>query len=225
MTTGALSRRQLLSVGGIGMLGLTLPELLRAKESQSIQAPAASATSCIFLCLYGGASQIDTWDMKPDAPAEYRGPYKPIATATPGIRITELMPRLARLSENYCLIRSMTHTQADHTKANTILLSGKSNPAADARVWLRPGQTPTRDGEQRSRLCVAARSSAGERCRHDSAFLSGGFRGAAYSPVVIGTKDHTRDPSAPGFRVTAFDTAAGVSKAPAARPPTAAHPS
>src|SRR5205823_6554976 len=88
--------------------------------------------SCIFLCLYGGASQIDTWDMKPDAPAEIRGPYKPIRTATPGVHVTELMPRLARLSDHYCLVRSLTHRQPEHTRANRILLSGQSEPADDA---------------------------------------------------------------------------------------------
>src|SRR5688572_19171384 len=78
-----LTRRRLVHAGGLGMLGLSLPQLLQARAGRS------SEKSCILLCLYGGASQIDTWDMKPDAPAEVRGPYKPIQTATPGIRITE----------------------------------------------------------------------------------------------------------------------------------------
>src|SRR4051794_22699940 len=92
-----LSRRELLQVGGISALGLGLPQLLLAGAQQEPgRLRRRSDMSCIFLCLYGGASQIDTWDMKPGAPDGYRGPYKPIATATPGIQITELMPHLAR---------------------------------------------------------------------------------------------------------------------------------
>jgi uncharacterized protein (DUF1501 family) len=203
-----LTRRQLLQVGGIGMLGLGLPQLLSAG------APTAgrrgSARSCIFLCLYGGASQIDTWDMKPGAPAEYRGPYKPIATATPGTHITELMPRLARLSNRYCLIRSMTHNQADHTQANRILLSGHARPAADDPSYgsvlakLRPA---TRNIPS----YVWLQKFGGGAMPPDAAYLSGGFLGAAYSPLAIGTKDHREDPSTPTFRVKAFDPVANVS--------------
>lgn len=206
----SLTRRHLLQVGGIGALGLGLPELLRAEASRSTK-PRDSAKSCIFLCLYGGASQIDTWDMKPDSPQEYRGPYKPIATATPGIQITELMPRLAQLSKYYCLVRSMTHHEAEHTRANTIMLSGQTKPAVDAPSFgsimakLRPA---TRNVPS----YVWLQKFGGGAMPPDSAYLSGGFLGAAYSPVAIGTKDHTDDPSSPNFRVKVFDTAADVTQ-------------
>src|SRR5262245_49526369 len=99
----SLSRRQLLQVGGVGMLGLGLPELLRARTP----APRGAEKSCIFIVQYGGATQIDTWDPKPDAPENIRGIYRPIATRVPGIRVSEKMPRLASLADRYCLIRSM----------------------------------------------------------------------------------------------------------------------
>ena len=83
-----LSRRRLLQAGGIGSLGLALPGLLRG------EAPQASAKSCIFIHQYGGLSQLDSWDMKPEAPQEIRGPYRPIKTATPGFQICELMDSL-----------------------------------------------------------------------------------------------------------------------------------
>ena len=89
------SRRQLLQVGGIGALGLSLPDFLLAEKSKKAF---GSAKSCIFIHQYGGLSQLDSWDMKPEAPQEIRGPYKPIKTATPGFQICELMPRLAKLS-------------------------------------------------------------------------------------------------------------------------------
>src|SRR5580693_8626223 len=110
-----LSRRQLLQLGGIGAIGLGLPELLWAAPpgSQSRNA-AQKPKSCIFIVQYGGCSQIDSFDLKPDAPAEIRGPFNPIATTVPGMRICEHMPRLARLAHRYCLIRSMTHGNPGH---------------------------------------------------------------------------------------------------------------
>jgi uncharacterized protein (DUF1501 family) len=209
-TDRPLTRRGLLQAGGISMLGLGLPRLLQASASVEVSRRGPEK-SCIFICLYGGASQIDTWDMKPDAPAEIRGPYKPIATTTPGLRITELMPRLARLSGRYCLVRSMTHHQPEHTRANSMLLSGQSNPAADAPALgsvlakLRPA---TRDVPS----YVWLQKFGGGAMPPDAAYLSGGFLGAAYAPLAVGTKDHTQDPSAPGFRVTALDAPDDISE-------------
>src|SRR5690349_10805697 len=101
----ALSRRQLLRVGGLGVWGLSLSEFLGRADARS----KSSDKSCILIVQYGGASHIDSWDLKPAAPVEMRGPYKPIATSVPGLRVCELLPRLARLADRYCLIRSLTH--------------------------------------------------------------------------------------------------------------------
>jgi len=199
-----LDRRQLLQVGGVGMLGLGLPELLRASPGAAVR-PTRSDNSCIFIAMYGGPSQLDTWDPKPEAPVEIRGPYKPIATASPGIQIGELMPRMARLSERYSIIRSMSHRQAEHTKANSMMLSGNSNPPVDAPSFgavlakLRPAQRNVPSYAWLQKF-------GGGAMPPDAAYLSGGYLGAAYAPVTVGTKDHTEDPSAPGFRVKALDT-------------------
>src|SRR6266581_3959290 len=105
-----LSRGQLLEVGGLGILGLSLPQLLSSRGSAAAgSASSSSEKSCILIVQYGGASHIDSWDPKPGAPAETRGPYKPIATSVPGLRVGELLPRLARLADRFCLIRSLTH--------------------------------------------------------------------------------------------------------------------
>src|ERR1700722_10365763 len=100
-----VNRRRLLQLGGIGILGLGLPELLHAAspENQSRSA-GQQPKSCIFIVQYGGCSQVDSFDLKPDAPAEIRGPFKPIATTVPGMRICEHLPMLARLAQSYCLI-------------------------------------------------------------------------------------------------------------------------
>jgi hypothetical protein len=199
------SRRHALRIGSVGLLGgLSLPRLLQF-EAQAAAGKSAKAKSCIFLFLEGGPSTIDMWDMKPDAPAEVRGPYKPIATATPGLRVTELMPRLARLSERYCLVRSLTHRQPEHTRANGMLLSGRSAPDADAPA-LGSVLAKLRPSTRNVPSYVWLQKFGGGAMPPDAAYLSGGFLGAAYAPLAIGTKDHTQDPSAPQFRVTALDS-------------------
>ena len=89
-----LSRRDFLHAGSLAFLGLTLSDLISLQARGAVNPE--KDVNCIFLFLVGGPSQIDTWDMKPDAPAEIRGPYKPISTNVTGIRISELFPRMAR---------------------------------------------------------------------------------------------------------------------------------
>src|SRR5258708_7049122 len=123
------SRRQLLQVGGLGMLGPSLPALLC---SRSFAAPGRMASrtekSCIMIVQYGGASHIDSWDPKPGAPEEIRGPYQPIATNVPGFRVCELLPRLARMADRCCLLRSLTHQTVDHGEAMHFAMTGHSRP-------------------------------------------------------------------------------------------------
>jgi len=116
------TRRAFLQVGGLGALGLALPELfaMRAK-AQGMNAPARSV---IMLWLWGGPSHLDTFDMKPDAALEYRGPFESIATANPALRVCELLPKLARHADKFSVIRSMHHESNDHGVAGTIALTG-----------------------------------------------------------------------------------------------------
>ena len=103
----ALSRREVIRAGGLGLLGLSLPRFLEARainqnagrQSRPVARPAASfgkAKSCILLFMWGGPAQQETWDMKPDAPEEVRGEFRPIATNIPGVNISEHFPLLAR---------------------------------------------------------------------------------------------------------------------------------
>src|SRR5437870_2932002 len=105
------SRRRLLQVGGAGLLGLGLPELLRARAAS---AGRSQADACLFIVQYGGCSHLDTFDLKPDAPEDIRGPYSPIATPVPGLKVSAMLPRLAGLADRYCLIRAMTHGDSGH---------------------------------------------------------------------------------------------------------------
>ena len=103
-----LDRRTFLTAGGIGFCGLQLPGLARA----AVETPRANrkiAKSTILIWLSGGPSQIDTWDMKPDAPAEYRGPFQPIQTSAPEITLCEHLPLLAGQAHHLALVRSLGH--------------------------------------------------------------------------------------------------------------------
>src|SRR5256885_2103882 len=90
-----LSRRDFLHAGALAPLGVTLPSFLGAKAAGAVQ---DREVNCILLFLVGGPSQLDTWDPKPDAPAEVRSPFKPIDTTVPGMRITEVFPQTAKVA-------------------------------------------------------------------------------------------------------------------------------
>src|SRR5436190_7366422 len=96
------------------MLGLSLPRLLRAQEHARGLGQNASADACILIFLNGGPSHLDMFDLKPAAPVEIRGEFKPIATSVPGLQICEHLPRTAALMHRICLIRSVTHGYNSH---------------------------------------------------------------------------------------------------------------
>src|SRR5437764_6156868 len=120
-TCQGISRRGFVQIGCLGAMGLSLPDLLQA---QAVSKPAGKKRSVILLWLWGGPSHLDTFDPKPDAPLEYRGPFEPIATRVPGVRVCELLPGLARRADRFALIRSLHHESNDHGIAGTIGLTG-----------------------------------------------------------------------------------------------------
>lgn len=123
-TCGGVTRRAFLQVGGSTILGLTLADRLRAN-------PTGRAKSVLLLWLWGGPSHLDTFDPKPNAPLEFRGPFGVIPTRTPGVRITELFPQLAGLSDRFAIVRSMHSQSNDHGVAGTIGLTGGASGAVD----------------------------------------------------------------------------------------------
>lgn len=109
------SRRNFLKASFAGLAGLTLPELLQAREQGPLVGrPTANNKSVILLWMAGGPSHIDTWDMKPTRPVENRGPFSPIATRVPGVRICEYLPRQAALLDKFTIIRSVDATHSNH---------------------------------------------------------------------------------------------------------------
>jgi len=122
-----MTRRTALKAGFMGLLGLSLPEILRARaENSSIR----KNKSVILLWLDGGPSQLETYDPKPDAPAEYRGPYGVINTNVPGIRISEMLPQHAKHADKMLFVRSLHHGSGDHFAGAHCMLTGRMGSTA-----------------------------------------------------------------------------------------------
>src|SRR5215216_3700788 len=130
----AISRRHLLKVGGMGLLGMTMPSLLQAEAKSEAPKIPVRAKSVIFLYQFGGPSHIDMFDMKPDAPEGIRGPHKPIASNADGIQVSEHLPRVAKVMDKVTLIRSMHHTMKNHNSASYYALTGHEPPSDDIRL-------------------------------------------------------------------------------------------
>ncbi|MBM4067720.1 MAG: DUF1501 domain-containing protein [Planctomycetes bacterium] len=201
-----ITRRRLLQVGGIGALGLGLPELLHARSPGTGGRRAAGDKSCIFIVQYGGASHIDTLDPKPAAPEDMRGPYRPIATRVSGMHLSEKLPRLAGLADRFTIVRSMTHGNGGHDGGMHICMTGHSNPTPDT-PYFGSVMARVRPSTRNIPSYVWLQNLAGD---VQPRYLSGGFLGAAYSPLRVG--NDLDNPSAASFRVTAFDPPSAVSR-------------
>lgn len=132
MLKPTFSRRAMLRIGGAGVLGLTMPKLMQAAERGASFKPRAK--SVIFLFQWGGPSQLDTFDMKPDASSTIRSPYRPISSSADGIQVCELLPEMAKRMHHVSLIRTMTHTMKNHASAGYYALSGHKPPSDDQRL-------------------------------------------------------------------------------------------
>ncbi|QDU95953.1 DUF1501 domain-containing protein [Lignipirellula cremea] len=193
-----MNRRQALLVGGLGAMSLGMPGSVIGSDKVDANGQAvASDKSCIFVLLCGGPSHVDTWDMKPNAPASIRGPYQPIATKVPGMRINEMHTRLAGLTDQFTLINSMTHPGgiSNHFDAMHNLLSGQSAKRVQQGV---PDDQPYLGS-------FVAKHRPSERNLVSNAWLIkcvgppvfcapnigiGGYLGSAYAPVFVGGADN-----------------------------------
>ncbi|MDB5338944.1 MAG: hypothetical protein JWN70_4563, partial [Planctomycetaceae bacterium] len=122
---GSLSRRSVLQAGTLLLGGLGLSDLFRLRAQAATKGAANADTSIILVWLEGGPSQLETYDMKPQAPAEYRGEFRPISTCVPGMDVCELLPHHTRVADKFNLIRSITHDIADHPGAAGRFLTGR----------------------------------------------------------------------------------------------------
>jgi hypothetical protein len=199
MNAYELNRRQALIVGGLGALSLGMPGVVLGTDKLDAGGNAVAAEkSCIFVLLCGGPSHVDTWDMKPEAPDTIRGPYRPIATKVPGMRINEMHTQLAQLTDQFTLINSMTHpgSISNHFDAMHNLLSGQSD--------MRVAQGVTNDQPYIGSFVAKHKPSTRNivsnawliKCVGPPVFCApnigiGGYLGSAYAPVFVGSeKNH-----------------------------------
>src|SRR5262245_38430927 len=181
------NRRDFLRLGTAGVfgMGLTLPALLAGQARAKERGRATKDTSLIFLFLHGGLSTIDTWDMKPDAPVEFRGEFKPIRTKVPGIQICEHLPKLAEHTDKFSLIRSFRHHNSDHGPADHYIFTGYF-PQAGFNPSVKPNNQRPAHGSIIARKLGPRRSVPAYVClpkMHPSA--GSAYLGSGAAPFVI----------------------------------------
>jgi hypothetical protein len=200
-----LDRRSFLSLGIAGMAGVGLPQLLAAKDAS----PTSKKTSVILIWLDGGPGHMDMYDMKPDAPAEYRGLWKPIRTRVPGFDITELFPKQAQLTDKFSMVRSLHHDTGDHFAGGHRMLTAKDLGVSGANTGQKfPGigaivnreLGPRRPGMP-GYVAVPYAASIGL----NPGYFGGNTLGPQNNPFPTGG-----DPNAPGFQVQNLNLANGL---------------
>jgi hypothetical protein len=187
------SRREFLRAGMAGLGSLSLPGLIRLRAESAVEP--RRPTAVILVWLRGGCSHLDTYDPKPDVSSDYRGPFATIATRTPGLHFSELLPRQAGLSDRFSVLRSMAHTGGGHPAGSLQLLSG--DPAAQDKLtpfypdfmsvahYLRPGRSGTLPNYVGVNPII----------NYDNFTIAGpGYLGPSYEPFAV-----TGDPSAQSF--------------------------
>jgi Protein of unknown function (DUF1501) len=204
-----LSRRSFLALGVAGMASLGLPQLLRAKEASASNGQPTRDTSVILIWLDGGPSHMDLYDMKPDAPEEYRGIWKPIRTKVPGFDVTELFPKQAQITDLFSMVRSLHHDTGDHFAGGHRMLTAKDMGVSGANTEGKfPGigaivareLGPRRDGMP-AYVGVPYAASIGL----NPGYFGGHFLGTPYNPFATGG-----DPNAPTFTVQNLNLAQGL---------------
>ncbi len=190
------TRRQLIQFTGTGALGLHLGGLWRAAEAQSPGAkPSAKIKACILVFYYGGPSQLETYDLKPFAPAEVRGEFQPIATSAPGVYISEHLPHMAKWMHKAAIIRSVTHQARLHDSASIHALTGRPLAGPDRELF---EPTPQFYPSYGSVVAHSQRHSQRDvpfaalpfpfRNVHEVPAQGGGFLGTTYDPLWIDVK-------------------------------------
>ena len=199
-----VKRRQIVQAGSLGLLGMSLPRFLDSQATANeLNNPEGTAKACILLFMWGGPSQLETWDMKPDAPAEVRGEFNPISTTVPDIQICEHFPRLAQRTDQLAIIRSMTHSDVDHLTATHYLLTGKMPPPGSElrKDWPHYGAVLSRIGRGHGVLppFVSMRpklENTVPRFVEQSHGQFAGWLGPTWDPLTIDS-----DPSRPDYKV------------------------
>lgn len=216
------SRRSFLQAGALGALGLNMANMNQIVSAQGSSADGSSirpkpAKACIFLFMWGGPSQLDTFDLKPNAPSEVRGPFKPIPTRVPGMEICEHFVELAKNTDKIALIRSLTHDDPAHLSSGHLTVTGKLAPV------LKSDATPPSDKDSPHIGSLLAKLQPPNnglppfvtlpwKAYHPAApggeapGQHGGYLGAAYDSFLVGG-----DPNAPDWKPATFSLPAEMS--------------
>jgi hypothetical protein len=204
-----MTRRSFVQLGVAGMASVGLPQILKAKEDSQALGTPKKDTSVILIWLDGGPSHMDLYDLKPEAPAEYRGLWKPIRTNVPGIEISELFPRQAKIADKFSLVRSLHHDTGDHFTGGHFMLTSRGGASGADTA----GRYPS--------ICSIATKVLGPR-RHGmpayvavpyaaSIGLRPGYFGANYLGMAHNPFETDGNPNDPNFQVNNMQLAGALS--------------
>lgn len=198
LCSGPVSRRWFLRAGTLGLTGLSMADVFRLQAAQDRRGGAPD-TAVIYVWLAGGPPHMDTYDMKPDAPEEYRGQFRPIGTNVSGIQVCELLPLHAKCADKYNLVRSITHTFNDHGGGSKHLMTGIP-PASPTEFVNNTPSVPSIVAKMREHidqgLPNVITSSDGNRDKVDTYALGAAYLGPKYAPFAV-----DGDPSNPKFQI------------------------
>jgi len=203
-----LSRRSFVQLGLTGLTSLSLPQLLAAR-SRAAATTSGKDTSVILLWLDGGPSHMDTYDMKPEAPVEYRGIWRPIKTNVPGIEVSETLPGHAKVADKYSIIRSMHHNSGDHFTGGHWMLTGRGGASGGDKVGKYPffgaiaaKMTGPRQSGLPANVAIPRAMSIGLR----PGYFGGNYLGAQHDPFQTES-----DPNSPRYEVKNLALPSGMS--------------
>lgn len=205
------NRRQALTVGALASVGLALPSVLAANDRPVAAGKRKSvpAKSCILFFMEGGASHIDLWDLKPEAPSQIRGEYRPISTSLPGFQVCEKLPLWGPIAKHLTVVRSVTHSIVDHNASSYFSLTGHFPMRGSELI-----RAPSREDAPPIGSVIAKRHPSGhplpdfvhipKRMINCGSFIPAqlsGFLGESFDPLITG------DPSVRDFSDSRFDAA------------------
>jgi hypothetical protein len=211
---GRFLRREMLQVGGLGLMGITLPRLLEAQSPDASHTLTPTADRCVIVFLNGGPSHLDMWDMKPDAADGIRGEFKPIATSLPGYHMSEHLPRMAQLAHRSTIVRSMHHgVNNAHAAAVYAAMTGHDRGeiggGAKQSDYPTPGAVVSmlRPPEQNavSHVVLPYITKEGAKGPPQPGFF-GGFVGRNHDPLFV-----LKDPNSPDFSIPELTLQTGLS--------------
>ena len=189
-----MPRRAFLRASLTGLSALGLADLLKLQAKAGVGGPSGRGPSMIVLWLWGGPSHMETFDLKPDAPSEYRGTFRPIETVVPGLEISEKLPRLAQVADRFSLIRSVSHDSPGHMNSTHTVLTGYTGEIVET-----PPYEPTHPDifNAAHALLPSLRPDLPQWVALPNQRYEGGaYLGRSHGPFRVGA-----DPSAPDFRV------------------------